>query len=114
MEKTQEGLIFNIQKFSVNDGGGIRTIVFLNGCPLRCQWCANPESQQLTPQLMYRENLCISCGTCAKGCAAGVFLPTVCTGSGVSAAAAAKKTARPARFSFPAIAGSSRTWNGRF
>ena len=73
MEKTQEGLIFNIQKFSVNDGGGIRTIVFLNGCPLRCQWCANPESQQLTPQLMYRENLCISCGTCAKGCAAGVF-----------------------------------------
>lgn len=39
------GIIFNIQKFSVNDGPGIRTTVFLKGCPLRCKWCANPESQ---------------------------------------------------------------------
>lgn len=47
-----KGLIFNIQKFSLNDGPGIRTVVFFKGCPLRCQWCANPESQSGRPELM--------------------------------------------------------------
>jgi len=47
-----EGIVFNIQKFSLHDGPGIRTVVFLKGCPLRCRWCANPESQQSEPQLM--------------------------------------------------------------
>ena len=46
------GTIFNIQKFSVNDGPGIRTVVFFKGCPLRCKWCSNPESQAPTPQKM--------------------------------------------------------------
>ena len=46
-----EGLVFNIQKFSLNDGPGIRTVVFLKGCPLRCAWCSNPESQFRTKQI---------------------------------------------------------------
>ena len=44
-DRTKKGMIFNIQKFSVNDGPGIRTVVFFKGCPLHCAWCANPESQ---------------------------------------------------------------------
>src|SRR5699024_7340868 len=54
-----KGLIFNIQKFSLNDGPGIRTVVFFKGCPLKCAWCANPESQARRPEKMYDE---------AKGC----------------------------------------------
>lgn len=50
-----KGLIFNIQKFSLNDGPGIRTVIFFKGCPLRCQWCANPESQSGKPESMYDE-----------------------------------------------------------
>ena len=49
------GIIFNIQKFSVNDGPGIRTTVFLKGCPLRCKWCANPESQLIQTGTMSRK-----------------------------------------------------------
>ncbi len=48
---TVSGLVFNIQKFSVHDGPGIRTIVFLKGCPLRCQWCSNPEGLDPQPTL---------------------------------------------------------------
>ena len=60
----QSATIFNIQKFSLNDGPGIRTVVFLKGCPLRCAWCSNPESQVRTPQLEWKESACIGCGAC--------------------------------------------------
>lgn len=60
------GLVFNIQKYSVHDGPGIRTIVFLKGCPLSCQWCSNPESQLATPQLAYNRNRCITTEKCSK------------------------------------------------
>lgn len=60
----QAATIFNIQKFSLNDGPGIRTVVFLKGCPLRCAWCSNPESQLRAPQLEWRESACIGCGAC--------------------------------------------------
>ena len=60
--------IFNIQKFSVNDGPGIRTTVFFKGCPLRCRWCSNPESQLKTPQLMWDESKCCGCQTCTRTC----------------------------------------------
>jgi pyruvate formate lyase activating enzyme len=60
----QSATIFNIQKFSLNDGPGIRTVVFLKGCPLRCAWCANPESQACAPQLEWKESACVGCGTC--------------------------------------------------
>ncbi len=60
----QSATVFNIQKFSLNDGPGIRTVVFLKGCPLRCAWCANPESQARVPQLEWRECNCVGCGAC--------------------------------------------------
>ena len=60
----QTATVFNIQKFSLNDGPGIRTVVFLKGCPLRCAWCSNPESQQRAPQLEWKESACIGCGAC--------------------------------------------------
>ena len=66
------GVIFNIQKFSLHDGPGIRTLVFLSGCPLRCLWCANPEGQGITPALAWQENLCATCGRCADHCKQGV------------------------------------------
>lgn len=58
------GTVFNIQKFSVNDGPGIRTTVFLKGCPLNCIWCHNPESKSTTPELMYLSQKCIGCRKC--------------------------------------------------
>ena len=60
------GIIFDIQRFSVNDGPGIRTSVFLKGCPLRCVWCHNPESQHAERQILYYEHKCKRCG-CCKG-----------------------------------------------
>ena len=61
-------LIFNIQKCSIHDGTGLRTIVFFKGCPLRCQWCANPESQSYQMQIMEFPKKCIGCGECVKAC----------------------------------------------
>jgi len=60
-----KGVVFNIQHFSVHDGPGIRTVVFLKGCPLRCRWCGNPESQQAAPQTAWTRDQCIGCGSCA-------------------------------------------------
>lgn len=57
------GIVFNIQKFSIHDGPGIRTTVFLKGCPLRCKWCANPESQLSQVQILYDKEKCAHCGT---------------------------------------------------
>lgn len=60
--------IFNIQKFSVHDGPGIRTTVFFKGCPLKCLWCHNPESQNINTQILYDRDKCVLCGTCEKIC----------------------------------------------
>ena len=64
----QQARIFNIQKFSVNDGPGIRTTVFFKGCPLRCAWCANPESQLTSAQLLWDEDKCCHCRSCIREC----------------------------------------------
>jgi pyruvate formate lyase activating enzyme len=56
------GIVFDVQRFSVHDGPGLRTNVFLKGCPLRCGWCANPESQQLRPELALTASNCMTCG----------------------------------------------------
>ena len=62
------GMIFDIKEMAVHDGPGLRTTVFLKGCPLRCVWCHNPEGLSPRPQLYVRENGCRGCGLCRRGC----------------------------------------------
>jgi pyruvate formate lyase activating enzyme len=62
------GLVFNIQKYSIQDGPGIRTTVFLKGCPLRCWWCHNPEGQSAEPEVVTVETRCTACGQCVRVC----------------------------------------------
>jgi pyruvate formate lyase activating enzyme len=66
------GVVFDIQRFSLNDGPGIRTTVFLKGCPLNCAWCHNPESISPAPQLSFNAIKCTRCRLCAKACRKGV------------------------------------------
>lgn len=67
------GYVFRIERFAVHDGPGIRTTVFLKGCPLRCWWCHSPESQSMQPELMLREDRCIRCGACIDRCQLGAI-----------------------------------------
>ena len=67
-DRNKKGTVFNIQKFSVNDGPGIRTTVFLKGCPLHCLWCANPESQLARPQVLWNSDNCLKCHHCIDIC----------------------------------------------
>lgn len=71
------GNIFDIQRFCVHDGPGIRTTVFFKGCPLRCVWCHNPESQKSAVNIAYYGNKCIFCGECADVCQNGCHAFTV-------------------------------------
>lgn len=74
------GTVFNVQRYSVHDGEGIRTIVFLKGCPLRCKWCSNPESQRLEPELARNQDRCLGadkCGFCLQACPGkALFVPS--------------------------------------
>lgn len=69
-DRSQTGILFDIQKFSVNDGPGIRTVVFFKGCPLRCRWCSNPESQLPKAQVFWDAKKCAGCFHCAAICPA--------------------------------------------
>lgn len=69
----ETGILLEIQRFCLHDGPGIRTTVFFKGCPLRCQWCSNPESQSFQPQLRFVETSCIRCGRCIQACPAGAM-----------------------------------------
>ena len=66
-----KGNVFDIQRYSIHDGEGIRTVVFLKGCPLRCRWCSNPESQAGHPEVFYISSRCIGCRTCVNSCPNG-------------------------------------------
>ena len=70
MERT--AFIFNIQKYNMYDGPGVRTLVFFKGCPLRCPWCSNPEGQLHQYQIMFKREQCTSCGACVQVCPAGL------------------------------------------
>jgi len=68
-----KGLIFNIQGHSVHDGPGTRTTVFMNGCPLNCIWCCNPEGLFQHPVMIFMQSRCVSCGACIKACPYGAI-----------------------------------------
>jgi pyruvate formate lyase activating enzyme len=85
-----KGIVFDIQRYSIHDGPGIRTTVFVKGCPLACKWCSNPESQTTEPIVMLNATNCLHCGVCKNLCAQGAIdysLPgyinrTLCTNCG--------------------------------
>jgi pyruvate formate lyase activating enzyme len=65
---SKEAVIFNVLRYTLDDGPGIRSTVFLKGCPLNCAWCANPESQSFVPELLHRDLTCIKCQSCMAIC----------------------------------------------
>src|SRR5512136_2571025 len=67
------GVTFNVQRFSTEDGPGIRTTVFMKGCPLRCLWCHNPEGQEFSPQIAFNDTRCIACKACVPACPQGAI-----------------------------------------
>ncbi|HIS92507.1 MAG TPA: glycyl-radical enzyme activating protein [Candidatus Alectryocaccomicrobium excrementavium] len=92
----EKGILFNVQRFSVHDGPGIRTTLFFKGCPLRCQWCHNPEGYRQQRELSFQSAKCIGCGACLAACPSGahasrdgahVLLREKCTACGACASA---------------------------
>ncbi len=70
--RSPEGVIFDMDRFAVHDGPGIRLAVYLKGCPLACRWCHSPESQRPEPELILARERCLGCGDCVAACPYGV------------------------------------------
>lgn len=68
----RKAFIFNVQKYNIYDGPGVRTLIFFKGCPLRCKWCSNPEGMEKKYQVMFKRNLCVDCGACVSVCPVGI------------------------------------------
>ena len=106
-DRSRDGLrlpVTEIQRFCMHDGPGVRTVVFFKGCPLRCAWCHNPETQKATPEMLFYESKCIFCGACVSACPTGVhvlhpqrvFDRTACTACGHCAAVCCTNALVPA------------------
>ena len=78
MEQETSGIVFEVREFCVHDGPGVRTTVFMKGCPLRCAWCQNPEGQSFEPQLLVTTKECVHCGACLRVCPHGGKACTAC------------------------------------
>ena len=96
--------VTEIQRFCMHDGPGVRTVVFCKGCPLRCAWCHNPETQRATPEMLFYESKCIYCGACVSACPTGaqsihpdrVFDRDKCAACGTCAAVCCTDAITPA------------------
>ncbi|WP_124065822.1 choline TMA-lyase-activating enzyme [Clostridium sp. E02] len=80
-EIERKAFLFNVQKYNMYDGPGIRTLVFFKGCPLRCKWCSNPEGLVRKFQVMFKKNSCTSCGACMDVCPVGIHVRAEKTGT---------------------------------
>jgi len=76
-KEIREPLISNIQRYSLQDGPGFRTTIFIKGCPLRCPWCHNPDTQSIEPEISYYSQKCTGCGRCAERCPTGAIYTEV-------------------------------------
>ena len=68
----RKAVIFNVQKYNMFDGPGVRTLIFFQGCPLRCKWCANPEGLERRYRIMFKTDVCVNCHRCVDVCPAGI------------------------------------------
>ena len=76
----RKAVIFNVQKYNTFDGPGVRTLIFFQGCPLRCKWCSNPEGLERKFKLMFKSDVCVNCGRCVQVCPNGVHQISASTG----------------------------------
>ena len=88
----EKAVVFNIMRYSVHDGPGIRTTVFFKGCPLSCKWCHNPESLSPKPQQIFNEKKCIKCGYCAGQVGGASFVGSANFVGGVNCPTGARET----------------------
>lgn len=73
MQNNNKAMVFDMQRYSLHDGPGIRTLIFLKGCPLKCLWCCNPESQSMHPEVEFYKDLCVGCNKCGAVCKQGAI-----------------------------------------